>query len=100
MPLRIKEHKILPAAVSLAVPKLKRSRRSRRAPDFTAHLSEPLLKLLEPPQKTVEAQEDTQPMAEKPKASTPLSTSPSIQSINAPEQPLDRGQYIPPQNLA
>jgi hypothetical protein len=61
MPLRIKEHKILPAAVSLAVPKLKRSRRSRRAPDFTAHLSEPLQKLLEPPAKPLEHQEAPKP---------------------------------------
>lgn len=71
LPLRIKQHKIVPASVSLTVPKLKRSRHLRREQNFTANLSEPLQRLLEPPQKPVDVQEAPKPQKDVAKPATP-----------------------------
>lgn len=99
MPLRIKEQKIIPASVTLAVPKLKRSRRLRREPDFIANLSEPLQKLLEPPEKPVEKQEAPKPAEEPPEASSPPAPSPQ-EPPEAQVTPPERGRYIPPKKPA
>lgn len=96
--LRLIERKIKPAAVTLAVPALKRRRRGRHAPDLSADLSEPLQRLLAPSAapELVSAPPEPEPPAPSPEDSPVEPESAPAQSEPAKEEAEARSSRKPP----